>query len=85
MKSLFGAVGQDFDLLKGDQAIPHHLINLRQYGADLVLAVDSLDEDGQVLREAEDSGRVKVLLRTEALDAPQHGGAGEPARAQALH
>lgn len=77
-------MGDHLDLLEGDEAVGHHLVELGEDGAHLVVGVDRLDEDRQVLRQAEDPRGVQVLLGPEALDATQDRRAGQPPLPEAL-
>src|SRR5215475_4959257 len=43
-------VSQHLDLLERDKAAAHHAVGDGQEGVDLLLAIDDLDDDGQVLR-----------------------------------
>src|SRR5580765_8073724 len=48
------AVLQDPHLFQGDQAAAHHAVEDRQERVDFLLAVDDLDDDRQILRQAQD-------------------------------
>src|SRR5438093_1622374 len=52
-------------------------VETRQRRADLLLAVDDLDDDRQVLGEPQDLGGVDAACGAVAFDAPPHGGAGQ--------
>ena len=52
---------------------------------DLFLGVDDLDDDGQVLRQADDLGGVEHARVSEAERSAQHGGPGEMHLARFQH
>ena len=62
----------------GHQGAAQHALDQGQEGLDLVARVDDLDDDRQVLRQAQDLGGVQVAGMSEAGDAAQHGSAGQP-------
>jgi hypothetical protein len=51
---------KDFDLFQGHQAIVHHFVEHRQEGVDLLFAVDDVDDQRQVHRQAHNFVRVHV-------------------------
>src|SRR5262249_60792319 len=61
------------------------LVHLRQGRANLVLAVDYLDEDGKVLRQPENLRRVDAARGAEALDAAPDRRARETQLARLPH
>ncbi len=77
-------VGEDFDLLQRDETVGDHGVELGQDGSQSVLLVDDLDQDGQVLREAQDARRVQVGLGAVALDPAQDRDAGDAPAAEML-
>src|ERR1700740_1285099 len=48
-----GSVLKDLNLFKGDQTARHHSIQRWQESVDLFLAVDDLDHERQIFREAQ--------------------------------
>src|SRR6187397_904868 len=76
------SVGKNLDLLECDQSVSDHLVELRQDGADAILLVDHLDQDRQVLGQAQETRRVKVCVRAEAFDAAQDRRAGHASFAE---
>src|SRR6476646_8460538 len=71
------AVADDLDLLGGHQRAPHHAFDRINEFVDRVLAVDDLDDERQVPRQAQDLGRVQMAGMAETHGSAQHGGAGK--------
>jgi hypothetical protein len=78
------AVGDDLDLLEGDEPFADHGVEFLQDGPQAILLVDDLDQDRQVARERQDPGRTEMLLGAETLDAPEHRSAGQTTFAEKL-
>lgn len=55
-------VGEDLDLLAGDQAVTDHAVELGQDGSKPGFLVHDLDQDRQILGQTQDSCREKVRL-----------------------
>src|SRR5579863_4239867 len=72
-----GAVAQHLHLLEGDETARHHLLEHRHERLDVVLAVDDLDHDRQILRQAQDLGGMQAARLAVAERPTQHGRAGE--------
>src|SRR5262249_12333527 len=72
-------------LLHRDQPLLDHLVEGGQEGLDLLLRVHDLDDDGQVLAEAEDARGVDSASGPESLEATEDRGPREAAAARARH
>src|SRR5690348_2598142 len=79
------AVSQYFHLLQGNEAAADHAVEDGEEGVDLLLAVDDLDDDRQVFREAQDLGGVQPAGMAETERAAQNGGPGEMPFARLEH
>ena len=72
------------DRLDGEHALGDHRVERREDGVDAFGAVGDLDDDRQVLGEAQDAVGVQAAVGSEALDPAQDRGAGQPVLAQGL-
>src|SRR3954453_10221748 len=81
----FLAVLEHLHLLQRHEAPRHHPVEHRQEGVHLILAVDDLDDERQVLREAEDLRGMHPAGMPETHAATQHGRPGEMHLARLHH
>src|SRR5579872_7548184 len=77
----YRAVLQHLHLFHGHKAAADHSIEHGQEAADLLLAVDDLDDQRKVLRQPQDLCRMKAARMSEAHGPAQNGGAGKMQRA----
>ena len=86
---LFGREGatvfDDFDRFQRYQAAGEHLIQDRQEGLDLLLAIHDLDHQRQVQGEPQDFGGVEAAGFSETHGATQYRGTGEVQFARLQH
>ena len=71
------AIADHLDLLGGDQRAAHDGLDGGDEFFDLLLPVHDLDDERQILRQAQDLGGVQMARMAEAHRPAQHGGAGE--------
>src|SRR5271166_3845153 len=72
-----GAVLQHLHLFERDEAAAHHRVERRQERLDRLLVIDNLDDERQVLGEAQDLRRVQAARLAETHRSAQDRGAGE--------
>src|SRR5882724_10941462 len=74
LRDLAAAIQPDLDLLERGESLRDCGVDDGQEPFDLVLGIDNLDDDRQVLGEAQDLGGVKAAVGAEPLHPPQHRG-----------
>lgn len=80
------AVADDMHLFEGDQPPAQHILEGRQHAAYLLLTVNNLDNNGEVLGEAQDGVAVnKTRVCAKTLCAMQYRGPGEAFLLEEFH
>src|SRR2546425_659151 len=74
LRDLAAAIQPDLDLFERRESLRDGGVDDGQKPFDLVLGVDDLDDDWQVLGEAQDLGGVQAAVGAEPLHPPQHRG-----------
>ena len=80
-----GAVKDDADFFEGDEAAFDHFVEVGEDFFDAFLGFDDFENDGEILREAQEFVGVIDAGAAVAADATEHGGAGEAVFAQHRH
>src|SRR5947209_19358194 len=72
-----GAILKNLDLLDSYQAARHHRVKDRQEAIDFFPPVDDFDDHRQILRQAENLGRMNMARLTKSDMPPQDRRTGE--------